>query len=82
MMSQIERMRALDAKQGKETERLEDWDSTEKEDWQQESEPAPGNGISRQYSNLSQRFGRVRTGDWGMSGGKKRPSSLRKERLG
>jgi WD repeat-containing protein 59 len=76
MMSAIEKMRMLDRQNGgKEKERLEDWDGGEKGDW--ESVNFPGGGLGRGYSTLSKRLGQVRTGDWGMSSGKKKPSSLR-----
>ena len=76
-MSAIEKMRLLDRQAGKdrERERLEDWDSGEKGDW--ESINLPSGGLGRGYSMLSKRLGQVRTGDWGMSGGKKKPSSLK-----
>lgn len=74
MMSAIEKMRLMDRKKAVK-ERLEDWDGGEKEDW--ENLNFPSGGLGRGYSTLSKRIGQVRTGDWGMSGGKKKPSSLR-----
>jgi hypothetical protein len=37
--------------------------------------------LGRGYSTLSKRLGQVRTGDWGMSGGKKKASSLRNQEI-
>ncbi|KAG0651709.1 putative RING finger and WD repeat-containing [Hyphodiscus hymeniophilus] len=75
MMSAIEKMRLMDRPRGSSEERLEDWDGRENGDW--EDVNVPSGGLGRGYSTLSKRFGQVRTGDWGMSGGKKKPSSLR-----
>ena len=76
MMSAIEKMRMLDRQSGgKEKERLEDWDGREKGEWENVNFPA--GGLGRGYSTLSRRLGQVRTGDWSMSGGKRKPSSLR-----
>ena len=75
-MSEIEKMRKLDRQNGRnEKERLEDWDGGEKGQW--DSVNFPTGGLGRGYSTLSKRLGQVRTGDWGMSGAKKKPSSLR-----
>jgi len=74
-MSAIERLRLLDVKNGgreKDKEILDEWDTGEKEDWEQ----FPGGGLGRgnsTYSTLSKRLGQVRTGDWGS----KKPSSLK-----
>jgi hypothetical protein len=72
MMSAIEKMRMLDQQMGNKEERLEDWDSGERGDWDFLS-----GGLEKRYSTLSKRLGQVKTGDWGMSGGKRKPSSLR-----
>jgi WD repeat-containing protein 59 len=83
MMGAIEQMRKLDAmngsNSGKDMQALDEWDVEEKADW--ESVQFPSGGLGRGYSTLSKRIGQVRTGDWGMSSGKKRPSSLRKEEI-
>jgi hypothetical protein len=85
MMGAIERMRMLDAKSGskagKEKQALEDWDGEEKAEWENINFQAQGLGFGRGYSTLTKRIDRVRTGDWGISSPKKRPSSLRKERI-
>jgi hypothetical protein len=78
MMGAIERMRILDANKLAK-EQLDDWDSGEKDDWEISHFPAAG--LGRGYSTLSKRLERVRTGDWGMQGGKKKTSSLRKEEI-
>ena len=80
MLGAIERMRLLDAKNSSpEKEELEDWDSGEKSDW--DLAHFPSGGLGRGYSTLSKRLGQVRTGDWGMSGGKKKASSLRNQEI-
>jgi hypothetical protein len=80
MMGALERMRMLDTRMMAEKERLEDWDTGEKEEWDVESTfGGRGGGFGRGYSTLSKRLERVRTGDWGISSGKKRASSLRNE---
>ena len=88
MMSAIERLRALDAKHhASASEKLDDWDSGGKDDWEQSERglvrvpSGASGGLGRGYSTLSQRLGRVRTGDWTMSGGKKKTSSLRNQEL-
>jgi hypothetical protein len=78
MMGAIERMRILDTA-GTDREHLDEWDSAEKDEW--ETSQFPGGGLGKGYSTLSQRLERVRTGDWGMTGGKKKASSLRKEEM-
>lgn len=83
MMGAIERMRILDqkngAKSGKAKERLDEWDGAEKADW--ENINFPSGGLERGYSTLNKRLGQVRTGDWGMSSGKKKASSLRNQEI-
>lgn len=78
MLGALERLRLLDATASeKEKNGLEDWDTEEKSD-----PPAahhPSKGLGKGYSTLSRRLGRVRTGEWGTSGGKKKASGLRKE---
>lgn len=88
MMSAIERLRALDAKNRvAASEKLDDWDSGGKDDWEHSDTgltrvPSGASaGLGRGYSTLSQRLGRVRTGDWSMSGAKKKTSSLRNQEL-
>ena len=88
MMGEIERMRLLDAKggakAGKEKQALEDWDGEEKADWDARENinfQVQGRGLGRGYSTISKTIDQVRAGDWGISGAKKRPSSLRKERI-
>jgi WD repeat-containing protein 59 len=88
MMGEIERMRLLDAKggakAGKEKQALEDWDGEEKADWDTRENinfQVQGRGLGRGYSTISKTIDQVRAGDWGMPGAKKRPSSLRKERI-
>lgn len=83
MMGAIERMRVLDTRNLMvEKERLEDWESGGKDEWEPPSASfQAGGGLGRGYSTLSKRLERVRTGDWGMSGGKKKASSLRKEEV-
>lgn len=79
MMGAIERMRMLNISNSiSDKERLEDWDSGDKDDWETSSH-TPSGGLGRGYSTLSKRLERVRTGDWGMSVGKKKASSLRRE---
>ncbi|KAG9241870.1 hypothetical protein BJ878DRAFT_427148 [Calycina marina] len=82
MISAIERLRALDA-ENKGTESLDDWNAGGKDEWDvgEDLTTMPSNastGFGRGYSTLTQRLGRVRTGDWGINGGKKKGSrSLR-----
>lgn len=76
MLDAIERLKLQDTNNsGKEKEGLEDWDSGEQADWDmaQTLNGGPGRG----YPTLSRRFGQIRSGDWGISGGKKKASSLR-----
>lgn len=70
-MSAIEHFRMLDAKNGvKDKEKLDEWDTGEKEDWEEAQLPgAFGKGHST-YSALSKRLA---TGDWGS----KKASSLK-----
>ena len=76
MMSAIEKMRMLDRQNGgKEKELLEGSNGGEKGEWENVNFPAGGSG--RGYSTLGRRLGQVRTGDWSMSGGRKKSSSLR-----
>ena len=76
MMSAIEKMRMLDRQNGgKEKERLEGSNGGEKGEWENVNFPA--GGLGRGYSTLGRRLGQVRTGDWSMSGGRKKSSSLR-----
>ncbi len=81
MMGAIERIRLLDAKHeskgDKEKQALDDWDGEERDHW--EALHIPSGGLGRGYSTLSKRLGQVRNGDWGISSGKKKPSSLRNE---
>ena len=74
MIGEIEKMRLLDRHRSRNEERLEDWDGEEKDDWEDVNGPS---GLGRGYSTLSKRLGQVRSGEWGMSGSKKKPSSLR-----
>ena len=82
-MGAIEQMRILDqkneAKSRKAKERLDEWDEAEKADW--EGINFPSGGLGRGYSTLSRRLGQVRAGDWGMSSGKKKASSLRNQEI-
>jgi len=81
MMGALERMRILDAKissKSEEKQALEEWVGEEKPDWEINGMGiSAGGGLGRGYSTL-RRIGQVRTGEWG---GKKRPSSLRKEEI-
>lgn len=81
MMDAIERLRNLDkhaSKGMKDHQDLEDWDVEVNADWEAH---IPSGGLGRGYSTLSKRLTQVRSGDWGMSAVKKRPSSLRNENL-
>jgi len=75
MMGTIERMPALDTA-GNIGDDMGDWDGGEKEEWDLAQ---VGRGLGRGSSMLSRKLEKVRTGDWGMGGNKKRASSLRKE---
>ncbi|KAF8864519.1 hypothetical protein BDZ45DRAFT_581868 [Acephala macrosclerotiorum] len=83
MMGAIERLRALDAKHGskgkEKQEALEDWHGERRTEWEDINFPAAG--LGRGYSTLNKTLGGVRTRDWGLAGGKHRPSSLRKEEI-
>ncbi|KAF4637262.1 hypothetical protein G7Y89_g837 [Cudoniella acicularis] len=82
LTSAIEQMRLLDAKDFAEhgNEPLTDWHGEEKSEWDNLS--VPGGGLGMGYSTtITKKFGRVKHGDWGMSSGKKRASSLRKEQI-
>lgn len=77
-MGAIEKIRLQDRQRlRKEKERLDDWDINEREDWASAGFGGHGKG----HSTLSKRLGQVRAGDWGITGGKKKASSLRNERL-
>jgi len=80
MMNAIERMRVLESRD-REKEGLEDWESGEKDEWGSDMARVPSGGLGRGYSTLSKRLGQVRSGEWGMSSGRKKPSSLRKEEI-
>jgi hypothetical protein len=76
MMSAIEKKSLIDRQRGGSDERLEDWDGGEKGEW--ENVNAPSGGLSsRGYSTLGKRLVQGRTSHWGMSGEKKKASSLR-----
>lgn len=80
MLSALERMRLLDVNRvEKEKIELEDWDTEDKSDTQVTHHPSKA--LSKGYSTLSRRLGRVRTGEWGTPGGKKKANSLRKQDL-
>jgi hypothetical protein len=80
MISALERMKFLDAgSPEKDKAGLEDWDTEDKSDPQLAH--LPSRGLGKEFSTLSRRLGRVRTGDWGTTSGKKKASSLRKEDL-
>lgn len=77
MMGAIELMRMQDAKGIQdEKEKLEDWERTDRSDW--ENVPISHTGLGKGYSTLSKRLVQVR-GDWGITGTKKKTRSLRKE---
>lgn len=82
MMGAIESMRALEEKNGvKATEEsIDEWD--EKTDWEHMSPPPVGE-LVKPYNSLSRRLGQVRSGvgEWGMSGAKKKPSSLKNQEM-
>jgi hypothetical protein len=79
MMSAIERMRMLDSRHGKENQAPDDWDGDEKTDWEHLNLPA--SGLAKPHPTLVKRIGQVRGNDWGVSGGKKKASSFRKEEI-
>lgn len=83
LTSAIERMRLLDKRAptafNKGKEPLDEWDGEGRTDWDNIVVPAGTLGMG--YSTFSKRLGQVRTGDWGMTSGKKKASSLRKERI-
>ena len=85
-MSAFERVRMLESKSGRkagkeiEKQALNEWDGEQKTaDW--EHLQIPAGGFAKPYSTLTKRFGQVRTSDWGLSSGKRKASSLRKEEL-
>ncbi|KAG9234497.1 hypothetical protein BJ875DRAFT_495779 [Amylocarpus encephaloides] len=79
LTSAIDKMRALEVQStasNQSKEPLEEWGGEEKSEW--DNIAVPGRGLGQQYSTLRGRLGQVRSGDWGMSGVKKKASSLRK----
>jgi hypothetical protein len=92
MMGAIERMRILESKSspssraGKEKEKqamdFEEWHGEEKTEWEIAGFPPVSVGGLGRASSTLRRIGQVRGGEWGLgSGGKKKASSLRNERL-
>lgn len=86
LQSAIEQMRLLDALHNKNkskqpteewVEEKAEWSGHERADW--EHIGFPSSGLGKGVSTLGRRLGQVRAGDWGMSSGKKKPSSLRNE---
>jgi hypothetical protein len=76
MIGAMEKMRLLESRNVvKARKDIEDWDGEEKREW----ENLPSGGLAKPYSTLTRRIGQVRTGDWGMSAARKKPSSLRNE---
>ncbi|KAM3075292.1 hypothetical protein ACMFMG_007266 [Clarireedia jacksonii] len=74
----IEFMRALERKKAvAEKEDVDEWDLDDKTDW--ENINIPSGGLGRTHSTISRRVERVKAGDWGLSGTKRRSGSMRKD---